>query len=91
MVLRLEAPQLNIAFITKLLYFAGYKFPDTPKRQHPLPFIYDNHLASAITRLPEAPLLPAISDRVSTKAYQRYCEWAEQTAQNHGTEPVALE
>lgn len=86
-----KLPQLNTAFITKLLYFAGYEFPEYPREQHPRPLIYDDRVASAVSRLPEAPLLPTISDGVSTKAYEQYCGWAEQTAADHGTEPAVLE
>lgn len=80
---------LDIAFVTKLLYFAGYKFQ---REQRPL--IYDSLVSAAITRLPTAPLLPAIGDpgvKVTTVAYRRYCQWAEDTAAEHGTEPAVVE
>jgi hypothetical protein len=86
-----KLPQLDVAFITKVLYFAGYKFPGYPKKRHPWPLIYDNLAATAAIRLPEAPLLPSIRERVSANAYERYCRWAEKTAADHGTEPAVLE
>lgn len=79
-------PQLDVAFITKVLYFAGYQAP-----QRPRPLIYDRRVAAALVRLPDAPLLPAIEDQVSTPAYKRYCSWAETTASHHGTEPTVVE
>jgi hypothetical protein len=79
-------PQLNTAFITKLLYFAGYR-----GEQRPRPLIYDSRVACIAIRLPDAPLLPSTWDRVSAKSYQRYCEWADQVAADHGTEPVVVE
>lgn len=82
-------PQLNIAFITKLLYFAGYQ-----EAHRPRPLIYDSLVAAAAIRLPGGPLLPSLREqgiKVSFKAYQRYCCWAEQTAASHRTEPVLVE
>jgi hypothetical protein len=82
-------PQLNIAFITKLLYFAGYQ-----ETHRPRPLIYDNLVATAVIRLPDAPLLPSVSEqriKVSSKAYQRYCCWAEQTAAACRTDPAVVE
>jgi hypothetical protein len=82
-------PQLNIAFGTKLLYFAGYQ--ETPR---PRPLIYDNLVATAVIRLPGAPLLPSLAEqgvRVSYKAYERYCRWAEQTASDYRTDPAVVE
>jgi hypothetical protein len=78
--------QLDIAFITKVLYFAGYQ-----GQQRPRPLIYDRRVASALIRLPEAPLLPSTWEGVSTDAYYRYCTWSEETAANHETEPAVLE
>jgi hypothetical protein len=66
--------RLDVAFATKLLYFAGYR------HQHPgqpRPLIYDSRVATAITRLPGALLLPTIPDGVTTSKYERYCAWAE--------------
>ena len=50
-----KLPQLDVAFITKLLYYAGYQ-----EERRPRPLIYDNLVATAIVRLPDAPLLPSI-------------------------------
>jgi hypothetical protein len=80
--------QLDVAFATKLLYFAGYQ------HQHlgqPRPLIYDTRVATAITRLPAAPLLPTIPDSVTTSKYERYCAWAEAIAEERQTEPVVIE
>lgn len=46
---------LDVAFITKLLYFAGYRSPHRPR-----PLIYDNLVATAAARLPSAPLSPSL-------------------------------
>lgn len=75
---------LGPAFITKLLYFAGYN------RQNPRPVIYDSLVATAVIRLPEAPLL-APSTEINSKSYGRYCRWAEKTAADYGTEPAVVE
>jgi hypothetical protein len=83
--------QLNIAFLTKLLYFAAYQFPGYPTKQHPRPLIYDRRVAATITRLPGAPLLPTIGERVSHQAYGQYCSWAEQTAIAHHIQTVVVE
>ena len=77
---------LDVAFITKLIHFAGYE-----SQHRPRPLIYDKLVASAITRLPTAPLLPDIEDQVSTVAYGHYCQWAQDTATEHGTEPAVVE
>jgi hypothetical protein len=82
-------PQLNIAFITKLLYFAGYQ-----ERHRPRPLIYDNLVATAVIRLPDAPLLPSVTERgikVSSGAYEQYCRWAEKTAAYYRTDPAVVE
>ena len=81
-----KLPQLDVAFITKLLYYAGYQ-----EERRPRPLIYDNLVATAIVRLPDAPLLPSIGERVRAKAYERYCCWAEKTAADCRTEPTVLE
>ncbi len=83
-----KLPQLDVAFITKLLYFAGYQ-----GERRPRPLICDDLVATAIVRLPDAPLLPSIGGRakVRAKAYERYCCWAEKTAADYGTEPTVLE
>ena len=81
-----KLPQLDVAFITKLLYYAGYQ-----EERRPRPLIYDNLVATAIVRLPDAPLLPSIGERVRAKAYERYCCWAEKTAADYRTEPTVLE
>ena len=52
-----------------LRLFAGYK-----SQHRPGPLIYDGRIADAITRLPAAPLLPAISDEVTPRSYGLYCE-----------------
>jgi hypothetical protein len=80
--------QLGVAFVTKLLYFAGYQHQ---RRDHPRPLIYDSRVATAITRLPAAPLLPASPDNLTTSKYVRYCAWAEAIAQERQTEPVVVE
>jgi len=77
---------LDVAFITKLIHFAGYESEHRPR-----PLIYDKLVATAITRLPTAPLLPDIEDIVTTVAYKRYCQWAQDTATEHGTEPAVVE
>jgi hypothetical protein len=33
-------------------------------------------------------LLPDIEDQVTTVAYEHYCQWAQDTAAEHGTEPA---
>lgn len=81
---RLE--NLDVAFVTKLLYFAGYRSPHRPR-----PLIYDSLVAAAATRFPSAPLLPTILDGVTTPSYQRCCAWAEDIAKEHQTEPVVIE
>jgi len=45
---RLE--NLDVAFVTKLLYFAGYRSPHRPR-----PLIYDSLVATAAARFPNAP------------------------------------
>lgn len=77
---------LSVAFITKLLHFAAYQ-----SEQRPRPLIYDQRVSAAVTRLPSAPLLPSITERFTTAAYRRYCDWAENVAAQFHTEPVALE
>lgn len=77
---------LDVSFITKLIHFAGYE-----SQHRPRPLIYDKLVATAITRLPTAPLLPDIEDQVTTVAYERYCQWAQDTAAKHGTEPAVME
>jgi len=83
-----KLPHLDVAFITKLLYFAGYQGEGRPR-----PLIYDDLVATAVVRLPGAPLLPSLggSVKVTAKAYERYCCWAEKTAADYGTEPTVLE
>jgi|GEM_PF-2786335 len=78
--------QLNVAFVTKLLYFAGYQ-----TEQPPRPLIYDKRVSTAVTRLPTAPLLPATDDRIRATHYRRYCEWASALATEHQTEPAVVE
>lgn len=80
--------QLGVAFVTKLLYFAGYQHhhPGQPR-----PLIYDSRGATAITRLPSAPLLPSTPDDLTTSKYERYCTWAEAIAEERHTEPVVIE
>jgi hypothetical protein len=72
---RNKIENLDVAFLTKLLYFAGYRFPHRPR-----PLIYDSLVAGAAARFPGAPLFPLIPDGVTTTSYQRYCAWAEDTA-----------
>jgi hypothetical protein len=77
---------LDVAFITKLIHFAGYESEHRPRA-----LIYDKLVATAITRLPTAPLLPDIEDMVTTVVYEQYCQWAHDTAPEHGTEPAVVE
>lgn len=77
---------LDVAFITKLIHFAGYESAHRPR-----PLIYDKRVATTITRLPTAPLLPDIEDGVTTIAYERYCQWAEDTAAEHRSDPAVVE
>jgi hypothetical protein len=77
---------LDVAFVTKLLYFAGYRSPHRPR-----PLIYDSLVAAAAARFPSAPLFPLITDGVTTSSYQRYCAWAEDIAGEYQTEPAAIE
>jgi hypothetical protein len=64
--------QLDIAFITKVLYFAGYQGQHRPR-----PLIYDRLTANALIRMPETPLLRGTWERsaatptTSTAAGQR--------------------
>jgi hypothetical protein len=81
---RLE--NLDVAFVTKLLYFAGYRSPHRPR-----PIIYDSLAAAAAIRFPSAPLLPLIAEGVTTSSYQRYCAWAEDIAEEQQTEPAVIE
>jgi hypothetical protein len=81
---RLEG--LDVSFITKLLHFAGYQ-----SRHRPRPLVYDKLVATVITRLPTAPLLPDIEDTVTTVAYEQYCQWAQDAAAEHRTEPAVVE
>jgi hypothetical protein len=83
---RNKIENLGVAFVTKLLYFAGYGSPNRPR-----PLIYDSLVAAAAARFPSAPLLPAIPDSLTTTGYQRYCAWAEDLAEEHQTEPDAIE
>ena len=55
---RNKIENLDVAFVTKLLYFAGYRSPHRPR-----PLIYDSLVAAAAARLPSAPLFPLIPDR----------------------------
>jgi hypothetical protein len=80
--------QLGVAFTTKLLYFAGYQHQRPGK---PRPLIYDSRVATAVTRLPVAPLLPSNPDNLTTSNYDRYCTWAEAIAEERQTEPVVIE
>lgn len=77
---------LDVAFVTKLLHFAGYESPNLPR-----PLIYDKRVADAMARLPAAPLLPTAGDEVTTVAYDQYCRWVQNFAIEHGTEPVVVE
>lgn len=77
---------LDVAFVTKLLYFAGYRSLHRPR-----PLIYDSLVAAAASRFPGAPLFPLIADGVTTSSYQRYCAWAEDIAEEYQTEPAVIE
>lgn len=83
-----KLPHLDVAFITKLLYFAGYQGDRRPR-----PLIYDSLVATAVVRLPNAPLLPSLGAGVKVRArsYERYCCWAETTGADYGTDPTVLE
>lgn len=83
---RNKIENLDVAFVTKLLYFAGYRSPHRPR-----PLIYDSLVAGAAARFPSAPLLPLIPDSVTTTSYQRYCAWAEDIAEEYQTEPAVIE
>jgi hypothetical protein len=83
---RNKLDNLDVAFATKLLYFAGYRSPHRPR-----PLIYDSLASAAAARFPSAPLLPLIADGVTTSSYQRYCAWAEDIADEHKTEPAVIE
>jgi hypothetical protein len=83
---RNKLENLDVAFVTKLLYFAGYRSPHRPR-----PLIYDSLVAAAATRFPTAPAFPLISDSVTTTSYQRYCAWAEDIAEQYQTEPAVIE
>jgi hypothetical protein len=83
---RNKIENLDVAFVTKLLYFAGYRSPHRPR-----PLIYDSLVAAAAARFPSAPLFPLISDSVTTSSYQRYCAWAEGIAEKYQTEPAVIE
>jgi hypothetical protein len=45
---------LGVAFVTKLLYFAGYR-----SQLRPRPLIYDRLVSDAASRIPSAPLFPS--------------------------------
>jgi hypothetical protein len=81
---RLE--NLGAAFVTKLLYFAGYRSQPRPR-----PLIYDSLVADAAARIPSAPLLPSSPESLMTSRYQRYCAWAEKMAEEYQTEPAVIE
>jgi hypothetical protein len=66
-------PRCNTAFATKVLHFMGYE-----SDLHPRPLIYDQNVASALARVPDAPPLPD-PPRLSAEQYLRYCMWAEAT------------
>lgn len=83
---RNKIENLGVAFVTKLLYFAGYRSPHRPR-----PLIYDSLVAAAAARLPSAPVLPASPASLTTSGYERYCAWAETLAEEHQTEPAAIE
>jgi hypothetical protein len=83
---RNKIENLGVAFVTKLLYFAGYRSPHRPR-----PLIYDSLVAAAAARLPSAPLLPAIPGSLTTSGYERYCAWTEDLAVKHQTEPAVIE
>jgi Putative 8-oxoguanine DNA glycosylase OGG-like protein len=83
---RNKIENLDVAFVTKLLHFAAYRYPYRPR-----PLIYDRLVATAVARLPSAPLFPLITDSVTTSSYQRYCAWAEDIAEKYQTEPSVIE
>lgn len=83
---RNKLENLDVAFVTKLLYFAAYRSPHRPR-----PLIYDSLAAAAAARFPSAPLFPLITDSVTTSSYQRYCAWAEDLAEENQTEPAVIE
>jgi hypothetical protein len=77
---------LGVAFVTKLLYFAGYRSPHRPR-----PLIYDRLVADAVARIPSAPLLPSSPESLMTPRYQLYCAWAEDIAEEYQTQPAVIE
>lgn len=62
----------------------------TCAKNRPATDLYDSRVATAITRLPAAPALPASSDNLTTSKYERYCAWAEAIAQERQTGPVIV-
>ena len=83
---RNKLENLDVAFVTKLLYFAAYRSPHRPR-----PLAYDSLAAAAAARFPSAPIFPLVTDSVTTSSYQRYCAWAEDLAEEHQTEPAVIE
>lgn len=77
---------LGVAFVTKLLYFAGYR-----SQLRPRPLIYDSLVSDAAARIPSAPLFPSSPESLMTPRYQRYCAWAEDIAKEYQTEPAVIE
>lgn len=81
-------PRLNVAFVTKVLHFVGYETTARPR-----PLIYDQRVARALARMPDAPYIPHTADSsgISGDQYERYCAWSEEYARHHHTEPVVVE
>lgn len=74
-------PECSTAYVTKILHFMAYMSEVRPR-----PLIYDNRVASALARIPEAPALPEPA-RLSTGQYVEYCAWAE----NISSDPIVAE
>jgi hypothetical protein len=85
---RPRLPRCNVAFATKVLHFLGY---DSNVR--PRPLIYDQRVARALARVPDAPYLPHTADSgpVRGEQYEQYCQWAEAFADERGTESIVVE
>lgn len=81
-------PSCGVAFATKALHFLGYETTVRPR-----PLIYDENVARALARMPQAPYVthPGDSGHVRGKQYQRCCEWAEAFAEQRGAEPIVVE
>jgi hypothetical protein len=71
----------NTSYATKILHFMGYESAIRPR-----PLIYDQRVADALARTPEAPPFPA-PGLLRSRQYRDYCEWAEQSSYD----PIVVE